>query len=142
MVEILLLVLRIALVLALYAFIGWALWVLWKDLQQQRKVLVTPQVPAIDLEFRTGDEAQKETFTIPEVTIGRDPRCEFQIQSETVSVRHAQLSYHHGQWWLEDLDSTNGSFLNNERVMTSTVIVSGDQLRCGEISISISIEDK
>ena len=101
--EIILLVLRIALVVALYAFVGWALWLLWKDLRQQRKVINGPQAPAINLEIRAGDAPQKQTFTIAKVTIGRDPNCEFQVQSETVSVRHAKLTYHHGQWWLEDL---------------------------------------
>jgi pSer/pThr/pTyr-binding forkhead associated (FHA) protein len=53
-------------------------------------------------------------------------------------VHHARLSYQNNQWWIEDLNSTNGSFLNNERIDTSTVIVDGDILQCGDILITIN----
>ena len=74
--------------------------------------------------------------------LGRDPVCDFQIKNETVSARHARLSYHHKQWWIEDLNSTNGTFLNEEPLYTATVIVSGDEIRCGQVDILVSIGDK
>lgn len=70
-------------------------------------------------------------FSQAEISIGRDPGCDIPIFDETISARHAQLTYHHNQWWLEDLTSTNGTRLNAARITTPTVITSGDEIQCG-----------
>jgi len=74
------------------------------------------------------------------VLIGREADCECQLTHTTVSARHAQLSFHHQQWWLDDLNSTNGTKLNREPVETSTVIVNGDEISCGEVTMEIIIK--
>lgn len=72
--------------------------------------------------------------------IGRDPDCECTLPSEKVSVRHARLSYHQNQWWIDDLNSTNGSFLNQEPILASAVVVDGDHLRCGDVVMTILLD--
>lgn len=132
--------LRLFLALSLYAFLAWAFLSLWRDVKQQSELLAARKVPPISLTIRRGETApQVRHFTQPEITIGRDPACECPLQDETASARHARLSYHHGQWWLEDLNSTNGTFLNRERVSTPTVVVSEDQIGCGKISLTITL---
>jgi pSer/pThr/pTyr-binding forkhead associated (FHA) protein len=49
------------------------------------------------------------------------------------------MNYHHGQWWAEDLGSTNGTLLNQAPLATPTVITTGDQIECGNTAIIISI---
>jgi pSer/pThr/pTyr-binding forkhead associated (FHA) protein len=49
------------------------------------------------------------------------------------------LSYHHNQWWLEDLGSTNGTLLNQEKLTIPTVVISGDEFRCGETRFTITL---
>ena len=83
---------------------------------------------------------QEYEFNQAELTIGRDPTCECSLDEPTISARHARLSYHHAQWWVEDLHSRNGSFLNDEPVRSKVVITSGDSLRCGSIVMIIDIE--
>lgn len=134
------LILRILLVVILYGFLGWALATIWRDLRTQGQLLSAPNIPALSL-TRLGEE-EGQSFSIPEVTIGRSDHSDFPIPNETVSNRHARLSYHHKQWWVEDLNSTNGSYLNDERLSTPTVIVSGDELRCGKVSLLIAIDEK
>jgi pSer/pThr/pTyr-binding forkhead associated (FHA) protein len=51
------------------------------------------------------------------------------------------MTYHHGQWWLEDLASTNGTFLNNTPISMPTVITSGDEISCGSVSLTISLSE-
>jgi pSer/pThr/pTyr-binding forkhead associated (FHA) protein len=51
------------------------------------------------------------------------------------------LTYHHGQWWLEDLSSTNGTFLNHLPISMSTVITSGDEIVCGNVHLTISLSE-
>ena len=71
--------------------------------------------------------------------MGREPACDFPINDQTVSSRHARLSFHQNQWWLEDMASTNGTYLNGEAVTTAVVITHGDALRLGQVGVMISI---
>lgn len=132
------LVLRILLAIGLYAFLVWAFFLLWQDIRQQATLLALRKVPPISLMIQRQDgPAQIRHFNQPEITIGRDPACECPIQEETVSARHARLSYHHNQWWVEDLNSTNGTRLNNEPVSTPTVIISNDEIGCGKATLTV-----
>ena len=51
--------------------------------------------------------------------IGRDTHCDLSVMDEALSAHHARITFHHGQWWLEDLNSTNGTFLNREKLNPS-----------------------
>ena len=139
-----LLIVRTALAIALYIFLGWALITLWRDIRKQQKdSIVSQQPPEIRLEIQMGEDGEdihNRAYQGAEITLGRDPACECTLSSEAVSARHARFSFHHGQWWLEDLKSTNGTFLNGEAVITSVVTTAGDQIRCGEVFITITDE--
>jgi hypothetical protein len=138
-VGIALLGLRLAVSLALYTFLGWALLTLWRDLQRQNQLLTARQVPPISLLRQPWDGSRPYRFTSAEIVIGRDQTCDCCLDEKTVSGNHARLRYHQGQWWIEDLDSTNGTFLNNEPVITPLVLASDDELRCGQVVFTIAI---
>ncbi len=140
MSAIVVLILRILLVALLYGFFGWALITIWRDLRTQGQLMSSPHIPELSLE-KAGDDSLC-AFTLPEIMIGRSERNEYPIANDTVSSRHARLSFHHNQWRIEDMNSTNGTFLNDERVSVPTVIVSGDELRCGNVNMLIHIEEK
>lgn len=136
----LLLIVRAALTLSLYAFLGLALFTLWQNLRQQQKQLEARPLPELGLQIQMGEITQNRRFRGSEITLGRDPANGCALPSETVSARHARLSFHHGQWWLDDLQSTNGTFLNGERVSTSVVLAPGDEIRCGEALLRLPEE--
>ncbi len=132
--------LRLLLTICLYAFLAWAFTSLWRDIKLQSALLAARKIPPISLTLNlTGQVEQIRRFIQPEVTIGRDPACECPVDDEAVSARHARLSYHHNQWWLEDLDSTNGIWFNQEKLAIPTVVVSGDEFRCGGTLFTISL---
>lgn len=134
------LALRILLTLGLYAFLGWALWTIWQDIKQTGLQSVTRKIPVIRLEVRTRNRTPlSKAFSKSEIALGRDPSCDLQLDDETVSVRHARLSYHHGQWWVEDLNSTNGTTLNKEKLSMAAVLTSGDEIRCGKVRVNVSL---
>lgn len=135
------LVLRIALSVALYAFLGWAFYTVWKDLRRQSSPQASSHTPSLSLTIMTEDEPQVLQFSGSEIIVGRDPVSDCHLMDQTISARHTRLVYHHKQWWVEDLHSTNGTFLNQEPVTESVVITSGDQLRCGQVILNVSIED-
>jgi pSer/pThr/pTyr-binding forkhead associated (FHA) protein len=132
--------LRLLLTIVLYVFLGWAFVSLWRDIKLQAALLASRKVPPISLTIaRNKSASQIRHFVQPEITIGRDPVCECPVEDAAISGRHARLSYHQNQWWLEDLDSKNGTFLNNEKLDMPTVITSEDEFRCGDIIFVISL---
>lgn len=135
------LALRLLLALSLYAFLGWAFISLWRDIKQQADLLASRKVPPISLSISRGSLApQIRHFVQSEVTIGRDPACECPVDDGSISARHARLSYHHNQWWLEDLHSTNSTLLNQEKLTIPTVVMSEDEFRCGDTRFIISLD--
>lgn len=136
-----LLLLRVALAVTLYAFCGWAFLTLWQDIRRQSKLLVTNQAPPLTLIQQAGDEQRSYRFTHPVIMIGRDPACDFHLEDKTISAQHARLSYHHGQWWVEDLRSTNGSFINQEPLAEPLVLTAGDELRFGQVLFQVAISE-
>ena len=137
MTGMILLLIRAILALTLYAFLGWAFITIWRDLRQQKTTVQNQQLPEINLHIQNGEEVVNQLFQGTEVTLGRDPTCECTLISETVSARHARFTYHHGQWWLEDLNSTNGTIINGQPLTTAIVVIPGDQIHCGDIQINI-----
>ena len=133
--------LRGVLALALYAFLALALWTLWKTLKEQARRVISPQAPPLALHFTGSDPARVLRFTIPLVQVGRDPASECWIEDPTLSAQHARLSYHHTQWWVEDLGSTNSTFLNGTAVGKPVVLTSGDELRLGGVLLEVRLEN-
>ena len=134
MTGIVLLILRLLLALSLYVFLLWIVITLWRDMKQQRELLLARQ--PISLNLIVEGSAPYE-FATSEVLIGRDPVCDLLLDDPTVSAQHTRLSYHHNQWWAEDLRSTNGTYLNDEPVSTPIVVTRGDSLRCGGVKVAI-----
>lgn len=66
-----------------------------------------------------------------ELLIGRHPSCDIVLCEPTVSRRHARLRFRDGTWILQDLDSTNGTRINNVRVGRCE-LRPGDRLAVGD----------
>lgn len=137
---VLILVLRLILAVALYGFLGWALFVLWREIRRQGITLANRRAPNINLSIRHGLSAPiAKNFTQPAITIGRDPGCDIPLLDDAVSTRHAQLTHHHNQWWVEDLSSTNGTTLNQTTITMPTVLTAGDEIQCGSTRLIVNL---
>jgi len=76
-----------------------------------------------------------DTFAVGQETlIGRDSRSDIGIAGSFASARHARIYSREGQYWLEDLGSTNGTFLNGVQVNQPIVLADGDRIRIGEVT--------
>jgi len=68
----------------------------------------------------------------PEMIIGRGSRCDVQIDRSSVSRRHCELKLHKGTWTVCDLESSNGTFFEGERLEPGArVATTGGVLRLG-----------
>ena len=69
--------------------------------------------------------------------IGRSPRCDVALESRDVSREHARiLQDQFGRWIVEDLGSSNGTFINGKRIEACAVL-SGEAIVIGPFSLSI-----
>lgn len=67
-----------------------------------------------------------------QLTIGRDSTNEIVINDAEVSRRHARLTFQGGKYVLEDLGSTNGTFVNGQRLAGPRVLKAGEVVSFGE----------
>lgn len=136
---ILVFVLRLIFVLLSYLFIGWIGYSIFMDLRGKDVRQKSQFVPPIRLKTEIDLERFEKQFTTPEIVIGRDPTCDFPLDDETISLRHTKLSFHNKQWWVEDLGSTNRTYVNDIMVEDPVVLTSGDHLRLGRKILKIQI---
>ena len=67
-----------------------------------------------------------------QITVGRDSTNEIVINDAEVSRRHARLTFQGGKYVLEDLGSTNGTFVNGQRLAGPRVLKAGEVVSFGE----------
>lgn len=66
-----------------------------------------------------------------DLTIGRDVKNSIVIDLDNVSRRHAKISPRQGKYYLDDLGSTNGTYLNDQEVLEETTLRTGDFVKVG-----------
>jgi predicted component of type VI protein secretion system len=89
----------------------------------------------------TGPEAGRRVDLDHEVAIGRQD-ADLMVEDPEVSRRHAVLRPSGGSVVVEDLDSTNGTFVNGERIRTPITVGPGDQVRVGRTMLEIEPDQR
>jgi len=76
---------------------------------------------------------------VPELTIGRAPGCHVSVADDTfASSLHARVFGRDGGVFVEDLGSTNGTYVNGARLAGPTVLRPGDQVQVGNTVLEAS----
>lgn len=89
-----------------------------------------------------GGETQTLTQSQNLWIIGRDSRrVNLPVQDKRLSRRHAAIRYANQQFFLVDLGSSNGTYLNGEPIRRCTSLKDGDRIRLGSVSFSFFICD-
>ncbi len=133
------LILRIAIVLVLYAFLAMLAVFLWRDMrtanwrfQDSHRALGRLIVIRSDgLPLEVGREYPLRPVT----TLGRGPTNVVVLPDTFASVEHAQITLSKGQWWLEDRQSRNGTTLNGVPITGVVVLSSGDEIGIGRVCL-------
>ena len=94
-------------------------------------------------EFQVEAGAERGRFEWPEgateVVVGRSPDCPWVIASGAVSRRHARLQRQGPEIRIEDLGSSNGTFVNGERLAEPRALHDGDRLQFGSVDVAVTI---
>lgn len=138
---------RLGVLLLLWLFIFSIVGVLRNDLYGTRivqrsergrnRIRPTPNAPARPRRgfsiLAVVDGAMRGT-TVPlkesGVLLGRNPECTLILDDDYASGRHARV-YYDGSWYVEDLESTNGTFVNGDRITEPIRLNEGTQVRIG-----------
>ena len=105
--------------------------------QDNEKTIMTNSRKGLRLTWEVdGNPHQAVRFDYP-VIIGRDLSCPLVINAPSVSRRHAQLEYVNNEFLISDMGSSNGTYLNGNRVDSATRISHGDEITLGSINIRV-----
>jgi hypothetical protein len=146
----LLLVLKLCLLALLYLFFFRVVRAVWAELRPSSPVPATGATPAPAVPSRRrrkdgGDAARSRQLVVREpielsgkswalsgeVSIGRAAGCQVTIDDTYASQIHARVFNRDNQWMIEDLGSTNGTWLNRHKVSGPMVIKPGDVVQIG-----------
>ena len=144
----LVLALRLAFVLLLYLFLFNLVAALRRDLARSAR---PPEAVADRAASPPGDgrlivlnggssgmESGRSIPLGPEVIIGRAPDSHVRLSDSLVSARHARLRRHDGRWYIEDLNSTNGTLLNQQPLRGEKVIEYGDTIAIADVRLKLA----
>ncbi len=145
--ELVILALRVLFVGLLYVFVLVTLLAAWGSMRvrssesqeeaagfergRARLVMVSPG--------STGIPVGMELSLAASAVLGRAASSNVALPDATVSARHARLAYREGQWWLEDLGSANGTYVNGKRVDGPTAIADGDELDVAQVRLRLEV---
>lgn len=75
-----------------------------------------------------------------ETIVGRLPECDIQLNSNTVSRKHARVSIEGSSYFLEDLGSGNGTFVNGKQISSRVQITPNDRIKFGNLLVRFEAE--
>lgn len=88
--------------------------------------------------YRYGDQTGSFELNHSEFTVGRDEENNYRINLSIVSRRHFEVVYAEGTYVITDLNSSNGTYLNGQRI-TSSQLKDGDVISLGDVHLTFHI---
>jgi hypothetical protein len=138
------LLLRVVFIFLLYFFVFQVIRVITRELRvaagASQPVNVANDIHGAILVAEPGDSNlhRGEVYDLEPVTvIGRHPRATIVIDSTFVSSEHLQLNWEQDRWWVTDLRSTNGTFVNDSQIRVPTGLRPGDVIELGAIRLQL-----
>ncbi len=119
----------------LYILVGLLFYVLWRSLELGTKRPLYAMLPARLVKL-SGTTPIKQLYTLRPVTaLGRAADNDIVLDDPFVSAHHALILWRDGRWWIEDLGSQNGTWLNEEPVPRLATLTFGDLIRIGQTEL-------
>lgn len=142
----LLTVLQLCLLVLVYLFFLRVLRSVWVDVRgvevaerQVTKRVAKPPSEKYKLAVVAPEETAGSAFDLgDELTVGRAAGCHVTLDDTYASQLHARVFVREGQFLVEDLGSTNGTYLNRQRVSSPVPFRKGDQLQVGNTVMELT----
>lgn len=136
----LLLLLRILSTAALLAFFGLLIYFTQRELRLTERLLERNDTARGELVVTHPDGGEERVQLRPVLSIGRTPQNVVVLNNTYTSAQHALITFRDRQWWVEDLDSRNGTLVNDILVDEPTVISAGDEIVVGDVALRLELD--
>jgi len=131
-------VLRIAFVVLIYVFFFFVVRALWRDLRTTVAGAGQALGRLVVVASPEGTPAAGTSIPLDAVnTIGRDVNNSIVVDDSFASAEHALLTFRGRAWYVEDRGSTNGTWLNGQRVEVYLPLGYGDELQIGQVRLRL-----
>jgi len=131
-------VVRLLFLALLYLFLFGIARTLLRDLRAAARESTTELGRLVVVASPAGEPAAGTTLSLDAITtLGRDVNNAVVVDDQFVSTDHAVLTFRGRTWYVEDLDSTNGTFVNGARVEGVAPIGYGDELQLGQVRLRL-----
>jgi hypothetical protein len=128
---------RIAFLVLLYIFLFRAFGVLQRTMDAER-MHARPMGTLVVERSATRTPRVGERLALRGTNaIGRDAGNDVSLPDEAASARHATLEQVEGEWWIEDLGSTNGTLVNGVRIEKREHVRFGDEIGIGRVALRL-----
>lgn len=141
-------VLKVVFLALLYFFIYRAIRSVAVDLRPAARAPVGRDRAAAKPKARGGGKAPRSVVIVDErgskvdtirlngtLQVGRADACQIQLPDTYASSFHARIYSTDGSWYVEDLGSTNGTYLNQRRITAPAELRAGDKVRIGKTTL-------
>ncbi len=132
---------KVVLLGAMYLLLAVVVWMEARELAHATTRRISPVAPARGrripsrLVLVEGSGPPTTDLVPPETMIGRDSGCHVTIPDASVSHRHARVYHSDGEWYVEDLGSTNGTYVNDRPLTRPVLLRPGDVVAVGRSTL-------
>ena len=129
---------RLAFLALLYLFLARVVRSLLRDLRAAAREPGASLGRLVVIESPGGDPEQGRSFDLDAITtLGRDVNNAIVVDDPFASAEHAVLTYRGRSWYVEDLGSTNGTFVNGRAVAAVSPLGFGDEVAIGQVRLRL-----
>ena len=131
-------IVRLLFLALLYLFLARVVRSLLRDLRAAAQEPGASPGRLIIVESPTGEPQQGRSFDLDAITtLGRDVNNAIVIDDPFASQEHAVLTFRGRSWYVEDLGSTNGTFVNGRAVAAVSPLGFGDEVSIGQVRMRL-----
>jgi hypothetical protein len=131
-------VVRLLFLALLYLFLFGIARTLLRDLRAAARESSAELGRLVVVASPTGEPPSGSSLSLDAITtLGRDVNNAVVVDDQFVSAEHAILTFRGRTWYVEDLDSTNGTFVNGSRVEGVAPLGYGDELQLGQVRLRL-----
>ncbi len=128
--------------LIIYLFIFGVIRLIYLDVKKMSRFddervnvsgLETASLKIIQSRSRAENELKKRYMIYGQATVGRNKSCDVVLREKYISGEHIRIWYEKGEWYLEDLGSRNGTYINGQRIRNTVLLDAQDEIAVGEL---------
>ena len=131
-------VLRLIFLALLYVFLWMVVRALVRDLRSAAREPTMELGRLVVVASPSGEPPAGAAFALDAInSLGRDVNNSIVLEDEFASASHAALTYRGRAWYVEDLGSTNGTFVNGSQIDGLSPLAFGDEIQIGPIRLRL-----